>query len=1062
MDVLGTVEMPIDILGTTATVQFAVVRDLSPQCILGMDVLGKLGAVIDTRKGTIQFGDSVPAAAPMAAVAVVGAKARAEDSTGVQGGEESLEGEEEYKDAVQYATARAEKDDHALAEDAELEKLLPTITHEELTEAQKADVGKLLAEFRDVIGVPGKIIGCTASVTHAIDTGDARPLQQRMFRTSPADREAIQEELQKLLKSGAIRRSSSPWASRMLIVPKKDGSRRVVIDYRGLNNLTAKDAYPLPRIDDTLAALGRSMYYSALDLASGFWQVRMESRDIEKTAFVVDGGLYEWVVMPMGLTNSPATFQRLMNVVMAEVRGKFVLVYLDDLIVYSPTWEAHLDHLREVLRRLRKHNLKVKLKKCSFGATEVQYLGHVVNRHGVAVDPAKIEAVKRAARPTNLKELQSFLGLAGYYRKFVPDYAKKAEPMTRLTKKDTPYVWGAEQDKAFEALKEALTSAPVLIYPHLDEPFTVFTDASDLAVGAVLAQFRPDASGGKPLEHVVEYASKKLSKPERNYTTTEKECLAIVWAVKRYRHYLEGRRFVVVTDHAALKWLFKGDSPSMRIRRWASLLQSMDFEIVHRAGRIHYNADALSRMVVERPDGSRGVGLAAISELREEVEKAQDGHGGIQMMKEYLETGTLPPTEGGQAARIERAAEKYLVRDGLVYYREEEGGQARLVVPRELRQKFLRLLHDNPTSGHAGVKRTMARVAKEVYWKGWRRDVEDYVAACVTCAKGRIKRQSNKALLKAITPKFPFETVALDITGPMTETASGNRYLLVFTEYFTRYADAWPLRETRAETLARTFVDEVISRYGLPCRLLTDNGSNFTAKFMASVCALLKIRRAFTTTYHPQTDGVVERFNGTLKAVLRKYISADQKDWDQHVRLALYAYNTSVHAALGETPFFLMYGREPRTVTQAALGMESSAEPLSVTEYRELLMRRIKQGHEMAAEAREKASRRMEARARDTRTPHEFRVGDRVFLHVPAVKRGLSAKLAAKWAGPYRIETMRGKHHCRLVGVRQTLRQWIHVDRLLPYTDKTPTGVPDVADDFDPSLEDEAEFAWDA
>ncbi|MCP4243484.1 MAG: DDE-type integrase/transposase/recombinase, partial [bacterium] len=979
----GHLHLPITIGDASTDARFVVIRGLQPDCILGMDVLSQLDAVVDTKRQTLQLGTH----SPVGAIATMTAATQAPPPSGTPGMEDhptrQKGGEEERKEAPgtsaattdkeergesptdgfeeAHEAAKAQREEDTHIEKGQLQEQLPRALDESLTPRQRSQVTALFHEFPGVVGVGGEVIGCTSAVEHHIPTDGHRPIYQRGHRLSPADRKVIKEEVARMLANGAIKKSESPWASRVVIVAKKDGTRRFCVDYRRLNDATKKDRYPLPRIDDTLAALGHSCFYTTLDLASGYWQIRVAAADTPKTAFITEDGLYEWNVMPFGLCNAPATFQRLMNVVMSGIKGHYVLVYLDDVIIFSKTWDDHLSHLKEVLARLDRYHLKLKLKKCRFGATRVPYLGHIVDQHGVAVDPAKVEAVAKAPRPTNLTELRRFLGLAGYYRRFIPAYAQVTGALTRLLKKDTPYTWTKPQQQAFDRIKHRLTSAPLLVYPDLGQPFTLFTDASDEGLGAVLAQHRP-AAKGKDREHVVEYASRGLTPAEKNYTTTEKECLAVVWAVRKFRHYLDGRRFTVVTDHAALKWLWKGDGASLRIRRWVALLQALDFTIVHRAGKVHYNADALSRMVVSMPANPTSSGeILAISELHEAVAEAQQRHSGIRRMKAFVTTGRAPGLPADLLRRLEKASTNYVVHNGLLHFQDGTGKPPRLVVPRELRRRFLELLHDNPMAGHGGLKKTLARVEKRLYWKGWRQDVDDYVAACPTCARHR-RGKGGSAPLKPLVPRYPFETVALDVTGPLTESARGNRYLLVFSEYFTRYADAWPLKETSAETIARVFVDQVVARYGLPTRLLTDNGSNFVARFMATVCRLLKVKRVFTTTYHPQTDGVVERFNGTLKAMLRKYIADDQKDWDDHVRLLLLAYNTSKHAALGETPFYLMFGREPRLAVEAMLDTDDGkGESTTVTAYRELLTRRLTQARRLAREAREAAARRTEA-----------------------------------------------------------------------------------------------------
>src|SRR5688572_17269997 len=391
-------------------------------------------------------------------------------------------------------------------------------------------------------------------------------------------------------QAGIVRKSYSPWASPVVIVGKKGGDKRFCVDYRKLNAVTKVDAYPLPRIDDLLDSLGGANWFSTLDLASGFWQISMQEEDIEKTAFITANGLYEFVVMPFGLNNAPGTFQRLMNWVLQDYLGKFVAVYIDDVIIFTKgTLEQHLDHLKQVFQTLRESILKIKLKKCQFCLPSLSFLGHVVGRGGIQPDPEKIRKIKEFPVPMNVSQLRAALGLFGYYRKFIKDFSCHAKPMTELLKKEQPYIWEERQQNSFERLKEMLIKAPIFQYPDFEKPFTLFTDASKNGLGAVLSQRK----GSK--ECVIAYASRSTNKSEANYGITDLECLAVVWAVQHFQHYLFNQ-FTIVTDHSALKWLKMCKIPKGRRARWIMELQQYNFSIEHRAGKANANADALSRM----------------------------------------------------------------------------------------------------------------------------------------------------------------------------------------------------------------------------------------------------------------------------------------------------------------------------------------------------------------------------------------------------------------------------------------------------------------------------------
>jgi hypothetical protein len=435
-------------------------------------------------------------------------------------------------------------------------------------------------------------LGRTDLYKHKIYTEDVPPIHQKAFRTSIAEDRIIKAEIDKGLEMGLIRPSKSPWASPVVLVKKKNGKTRFCVDYRKLNSITKEDKYPLPLIDEIIDYLGGSQWFSTMDLASGYWQVEIDEPDKEKTAFITKYGLYEYNVMPFGLYNALATFQRLMNTVLEGTIWKYTMDYIDDINVYSKTWEDHLKHLRDVLERLRKAKLKINAEKCHFCTQEAHFLGHVVGTHGVAPDPEKIEKVDKYPAPKCLREVRSFLGLAGYYRKFIKDYSKKAKPLTNLTQKERPFEWTNDQQEAFEELKKSLTSQPVLKYPDFEKEFTLMTDASNIAIGAVLTQ-RDDQ--GK--EHPIAYHSKGLSGCEKNWDTTNLEAFAVVNAVGKFRHYLHGRKFKIITDHSALLWILNTDkSANPKHIRWRLKLQDYNFEIIHRQGKYNSVPDALSRI----------------------------------------------------------------------------------------------------------------------------------------------------------------------------------------------------------------------------------------------------------------------------------------------------------------------------------------------------------------------------------------------------------------------------------------------------------------------------------
>ena len=451
---------------------------------------------------------------------------------------------------------------------------------------------QLLALFmknRSAFSMNENDLGRTSVLRHAIETNEARPVRQPLRRHSPAHQKAISEHVAAMLEQRVIEPAQSPYASNLVLVRKKDGSLRCCVDYRGLNRITRKDAYPLPRTDTCLDAMSGARWFSTFDLRSSYHQVELEPRDSDKTAFICREGSFRFLTMPFGLCNAGATFQRLMDVVMAGLTFEACLVYLDDIIVYSSTIEQHIDRLAAVLQRLQRAGLKLKPSKCDVLQKSVEFLGHIVSAGAVGPHPIKVAAVADWPPCDNLRDLRAFLGLCGYYRKFILGFGEVAAPLYALTRKGCRFKWTQDCQAAFDEMKRRLTTAPVLSMPTEEDPYILDTDASDFAIGAVLSQIVDGE------EHVIAYASKRLSRTEVNYCVTRRELLAVVFFLKYFRHHLLGRSFTVRTDHSALQWLRNIPEPVGQQARWIGTMEEYDFKIVHRPGTKHGNADAMSR-----------------------------------------------------------------------------------------------------------------------------------------------------------------------------------------------------------------------------------------------------------------------------------------------------------------------------------------------------------------------------------------------------------------------------------------------------------------------------------
>ncbi|KAL5497311.1 hypothetical protein EMCRGX_G013768 [Ephydatia muelleri] len=795
----------------------------------------------------------------------------------------------------------------------------------ELNNSQRRELEALISEFRDIFVSPGQSLGRTSAIKHSIRV-EGPPVRQPLRRIPYALQDTVRTEVQKMLKEGIIRESSSPWSSPVLMVKKKDGTWRFCVDYRKLNAITHKDAYPLPRIDETLESLSGSQFFTTLDLASGYWQVEVEEGDKEKTAFSTRDGHYEFNVMPFGLTNAPATFERLMECVLAGLTYEQCLVYLDDIVIFSMTFPQHLERLATVFQHLRKAGLTLKPEKCHFAQKEIHYLGHIVSCKGVQADPEKIKAITSYPVPSDIKELRQFLGLSNYYRRFIEHYSDITEPLHKLTRKSgSSYQWTEQCDSAFRVLKQRLTTPPILAYPNFSNPFVLATDASGIALVGILSQ----TTDGKV--QVIAYWSRQMNKAERRYSTIEREALAVVAAVKEFYPYLYGRPFTLLTDHNPLTSLQGLKDTGGRLTRWLLYLQQFDIKVLYRPGRCNGNADTMSR----RPDDSADQ-VAVVNEitclsdtemLRQE--QAKDAY--IAEIMQKLQTDGSDHKHG-----------EYQLKKGLLM--RQRGGSddshAQLVVPAALRQMVLEELHNK--SGHLGTHKTLEKVKERFFWQGYEQDVRNMVQQCERCQKRTNPVPTQHAPIGTIESNHPFQKLSWDIMGPLPAAASGCRYILVVTDLFSKWVEAFPLKSTDSLTLARVLVDEIVCRYGVPHYLHSDQGANFVSTVIQSLCSKLGIKRTQTTPYHPQGNGQVERFNRTLEAMLSKVVADNQKDWDEHLQTVLFAYRTAVHDSTGFTPFSVMFGRSPTLPVDVMLGRTQQEQCTQLPQYVRKLQQSVK------------------------------------------------------------------------------------------------------------------------
>ncbi|KAL0202987.1 hypothetical protein M9458_001005, partial [Cirrhinus mrigala] len=817
-----------------------------------------------------------------------------------------------------------------------------TLKFPQLNLEQEGKVRKLLDQYASVFVEREGDLGYTDLIEHQIPLLDDAPVCQRYRRLPPSQYEEVKAHIKQLLEHDVIRESCSPYSSPIVIVKKKDGSIRMCVDYRQLNAKTRRDAYPLPRIEESLDALSGACWFSTLDLASGYNQVAVAEKDKQKTAFCTPFGLFEYNRLPYGLSNGPSTFQRLMECIFSDESFQSVLLYLDDVIVFSSTVEQHLERLERVLQRFQHHGLKVKLSKYCFFQKEVRYLGHVISSEGVATDPEKIQAVAEWARPQTAKELRSFLGFASYYRRFVQGFANIAAPLHQLaaageapkgkkqskraylTSEQFQQMWNTKCEVAFQGLKKKLTSAPVLAYADFTKPFVLDIDASHTGLGAVLSQ----EDGGKL--RPVAYASRGLREPERNmdnYSTMKLEFLALKWAVtEKFRDYLIGNKFTVFTDNNPLSHVKTAKLGAVE-QRWASQLAMFDFEIVYRPGRKNGNADALSRQKFIGGEQQGGLekmvptmivnAISVFPEFQQQdVQRMQEQDPLISRFKFYWNRGGGPDKgerreESKDTLELLRQWDKVEEFEGILYrvVADARGGWVKqLLLPQVLKQEVLGQLHDH--QGHQGIDRTFKLVRQRFYWPGMYQDVQDVCKNCLRCIVSKDVQPKVRTVMNSIQASKPLEVVALDFTM-LERSQSGKENVLVITDVFSKFTVAIPTADQRAVTVAKVLVKEWIHRYAVPARIHSDQGRCFEAEIVQQLCKVYGMQKSRTTAFHPQGNGQCERFNRTLHDLLRALPREKKLRWDEYLHEVVFAYNTTENATTGFSPFFLMFGRSP-------------------------------------------------------------------------------------------------------------------------------------------------------
>lgn len=695
-----------------------------------------------------------------------------------------------------------------------------------------------------------------------------------------------------------------------------------------------------------------------------------------------------------------------------------VFTYLDDVIIATETFEEHLKCLEKVITKLHAAGLTINREKSSFGCKEVKYLGYVLSKEGLNVDSDKIKPIVDYPAPTNLKQLRRFLGMIGWYSRFIEGFATIKVPLTNLLHKDCKWHWGTEQQESFQELKIAIIKAPVLVRPDFTLPFQIHADASNYAVGAVLTQIQNCE------EHPICFTSRVLSKAERNYTVTEKECLAVITAVEKMRPYVQGYHFTVITDHASLKWLNNLKDPAGRLARWDTKLQAYDFEIVHRRGVEHKVPDALSRAMENQ--------MADMVAAAEEVESVP---------KDWYHQ---------KKEQVQNQPQKFpdwYVKDNLMYVHKpnswidpivEDLEAWKLVVPGNLKVGVLHDAHDTPEAGHMGVDKTYHRLQLYYYWPGMYKDVVEYVKSCLDCQLVKVPRELPTGQMGYRYVDGPWTNVSADIMGPFPASYNQDKYLIVFVDKFTKYVEMKAIQNANALSVLKAFEELVINRWGCPKSLVSDNGSEFFNQIVTERLKTYGIKQERTPVYHAQANPT-ERYNQTIKSMIRVFVNNDHRTWDIHLSEFAFAMNTAVHASTKYSPAFLNFGREPlspyclQNQLPNPMPTKSMSKDVWIDRVKRLsAIRDLVKKHLDLAYARQ-------AKYYDKRhLASSYSVGDKVLRRTHHLSKGdkhFSAKLAEPFKGPCLIENKISELVYEVLDLVDNTRYKLHISHLKPFNE---------------------------
>lgn len=944
-----------------------------------------------------------------------------------------------------------------------------TSVHQEIPEEHLEDFHTLLQEYSDIFNT--EVLQQTTAMQHHIPLTSEIPVYTASYRLSPTKVEFIRKQIREMLLQNLIEPSDSPYNSPIVVIEYAEKEPRFCVDYRKINAITQDQNCPGVNIHELVRNIGDHTIFSTIDLKKGYWQVPLASESKACTAFSTpDGNHYQFKVMPFGLKGAPGTFIRLMGKVLEGLMGDIVEVYLDDLIIKSRTWESHIHNLRLVFERLRTFQLTAHLAKCHFGKREVTYLGHIITAEHNIAPSAHINAIQRAPVPKTKRQLQSFLGTCNWLREYVDHAAEVMADLYKITSRK-PFKWTSEDDKKLQKVKDAFSTLTPLHRPMSDMPFVLQTDASNIGLGATLFQVITDK------KHIIANISATLSDTERRYSSNEKECLAVLWAVTKFRPYLEGRPFVLRTDNRALLWLHKFKEERSKLTRWALTLQEYQFTVEHIAGSKNLLPDALSRNPGEEvaidhieenlfPPMPQEKDIPSMTQIQiltthpsqpsliSQVKSAQlEDEYCIEKVFQYnyilnLHQDDLSPEE-------QRFLQNYQVINDALYYRLHDGDEWRIFVPPDTISRVIENHHDHPLYCHPGVTATYALLRPLYFWPHMQKEIAEYIHNCETCARTKVAGRTKVPPLKARISENKFHTWFVDLMGPYTPSHRGNKYLIVTSDLCSKWVEAKPVRQASTQAILAFLENEVFTRFGYPAVLVTDNGAQFRSNEWTQACQNWGTRHYTTAVYSPRQNQV-ERRNQSIKDKLRiQVLDLPHAKWDLHIPQLLYSMRNTINQATKVTPAEVLFNQRLRHPTDEILEEKMLQ---AKSEHTPLLTK-----HQQAIENQRKYITNYQ---RDAPTIPLHPVGAIVYIknhELSNAAKGITSSLNPKWIGPYQITEAYppSTYLCESLDHPQDVRKISHRDTQLRSTPDTYVNGRIIENDYSSRREEEGseEFA---